>query len=270
MGNTLTGLAGFVLGSQDKAQTPLVYFALLGLALIVAAGCVFNNYLDRDLDKKMARTKARPLSQGIISPQRALLFAMILGSLGSFVLAYCTNLLTLYIALVGFVIYVLFYGLFKYHSMYATEIGSIAGAVPPLIGYCAASARLDGGALLLFFIVALWQMPHFFAIALFRMQEYAAASIPVVPIVKGIYQTKVRILFYTLVFTAVAPLLSLCGYTGSIYLFSALFLAIVWSALAIRGFVTATSPILWARMLFSFSLVVITALSLLIIFDKAS
>src|SRR5574342_297827 len=137
MGNAITAAAGFMLASKGHFNIWLFLATISGLSLIVAAGCVFNNYMDRNAGKKMIRTQARALAAGTISVRNALIFAIALGAAGSAILAFFTNVLTLFIAYTGFVIYVFFYSLLKYRTMYGTEIGSIAGAVPPVAGYCA-------------------------------------------------------------------------------------------------------------------------------------
>ncbi len=266
MGNAITAAAGFALASKEHFNPWLFLAAITGLSLIVAAGCVFNNYMDRNIDKKMTRTQTRALATGAISVKNALIFAVALGALGSAVLALFTNLLALLVAYAGFVIYVFFYGLLKYRTMYGTEIGSIAGAVPPVVGYCAASHQLDGGALLLFLIIALWQMPHFFAIALFRSKEYAAASIPVLPLVKGINITKIRMVLYTLAFVASTILLTFYGYTGYAYLSVAVLLGLMWLMLCLKGFKAASNE-KWAHKMFRFSLIVVTILCIMISID---
>lgn len=266
MGNSITAAAGFMLASRGHFNLGLFVATLVGLALIVAAGCVFNNYMDRNVDKKMARTQNRALATGAISVKKALLFAIALGCAGSTILALFTNLLTLAIALAGFVVYVLFYSLLKYRTMYGTEIGSIAGAVPPVVGYCAVSHQLDGGALLLFLIIGLWQMPHFFAIALFRSKEYAAASIPVLPLVKGVPITKIRMVLYTIAFIISTTLLTVYGYTGYAYLSVALCLGAIWLVLCMQGFKKLSSE-RWAHKMFRFSLIVVTLLCVMISVD---
>lgn len=269
MGNAITAIAGFFLASKGHFDLGLFLAATVGLSLIVAAGCVFNNYMDRDMDKKMSRTQTRALATGAISVRDALIFAIILGVTGSVILFFFTNVLTLGIAIAGFVIYVVFYGLLKYRTMYGTEIGSIAGAVPPVVGYCAVSGRLDGGALLIFLIIALWQMPHFFAIALYRSKEYAAASIPVLPLVKGIAVTKFRMVLYTMAFIASTILLTFFGYTGYAYLAITTVMGLLWLALCLKGF-KAIQNERWAHKMFKFSLVVVMILCLMISIDSTS
>jgi len=266
MGNGITAAAGFALASKGDFNWLLFDDVLVGIACIVGAGCVLNNYMDREADKKMARTQTRALAKGTISVQNALIFGAFLLILGSAILSLFTNLLTLGVALAGFVLYVFFYTFLKYRTVYGTEIGSVAGAVPPVVGYCAVSNALDGGAFLLFLIIALWQMPHFFAIALYRAKEYAAASIPVLPLVKGVAITKIRMVFYTLAFILSTALLTLYGYTGYAYLSVALVLGLAWLVLCMKGFKAASTE-KWAHKMFRFSLIVVTILCLFISFD---
>jgi protoheme IX farnesyltransferase len=267
MGNAITAAAGFMLASKGHFDPGLFLAAIAGLSLIVASGCVLNNYIDRETDKKMIRTQTRALAMGVISVERALAFSVVLGCMGAAILAIFTNLLTLSIATVGFVMYVWVYSSLKYQTMYGTEIGSVAGAIPPVVGYCAVSHQLDGGALLIFLVIALWQMPHFFAIALFRSKEYAAASIPVLPLVKGITMTKIRMVLYTVAFIVSTVLLTVFGYTGYVYLSVALALGLTWLALCIQGF-KAKSTELWAYKVFRFSLLVVMGLCLMISVDS--
>lgn len=266
MGNSITAAAGFALASKGHFDWGLFLAAMIGLACIVGAGCVLNNYMDREADKKMTRTQTRALAKGTISVHNALIFGVCLLILGAFILTLLTNLLTLGVALAGFVMYVFFYSLLKYRTVYGTEIGSVAGAVPPVVGYCAVSHTLDGGALLLFLMIALWQMPHFFAIALYRSKEYAAASIPVLPLVKGVAITKMRMVFYTLAFIGSTILLTFYGYTGYAYLSVALILGMVWLLLCLKGFKAASTE-RWAHKMFRFSLIVVTILCLFISLD---
>ena len=266
MGNTITAAAGFMLASRNSFNSWLFLTALGGLALIVAAGCVLNNYMDRDADKKMARTQNRALAKGEVSVRSALIYAIVLLIAGS-CLTLFANFLTWAIAFTGFILYVFFYGYLKYRTMYGTEIGSIAGAVPPVVGYTAVTNHLDTAALALFLIIALWQMPHFFAIALYRSREYAAASIPVLPLVKGVVNTKIRMVFYTVAFIGSTCFLTFMGCTGYLYLGASATLGLTWLVLCIRGF-KAVSNEKWAYQMFRFSLVVVTVLCFMISLDR--
>ncbi len=267
LGNAITVAGGFFLAARGHFSLLLFLETVVGLSLLIGSSCVFNNYIDRVADAKMARTKNRALVSGMISVRRALLFAILLGLFGVAFLFLFTNLLTLFVAVFGFFVYVILYSFSKYYSMHGTLVGSVAGAVPPIVGYTAVSHELDTGAFILFAILALWQMPHFFAIALFRQNDYAAAAIPVLPLVKGIHTTKVHMLLYVVAFLFVSPLLTVFGYTGYGYLILALLLGLGWLWLSIRGFDPATKDVRWARRMFTYSLVVITSLSIAMMLD---
>jgi heme o synthase len=266
MGNLVTAAAGLALASKGHIDYLLFFITLLGLSFIIASACVCNNYLDRDMDQKMARTKNRPLVKGVISVQNALAFAAVLGGLGTLVLGVYTNFITTCAALTGFFAYVVLYGVWKYRSIHGTLIGSIAGAVPPVVGYTAVTNSLDLGAFLLFIIVMLWQMPHFYAIAMYRLEDYAAASIPVLPVIKGAYETKVHMLLYVIAFIVAALSLPFFGYTGYGYMTVCFGLGAIWLWVSIQGF-TSSNDRLWARKMFLFSLVVVTVLCLMISVD---
>jgi protoheme IX farnesyltransferase len=259
MGNAITAFGGFALAARGNFDFGLFLVMLAGLSSIIASGCALNNYIDRAADLKMLRTQNRPLAQGQISPQGAIAFAIALLLLGTFLLGMFTGFLTMAIALLGFAVYVFFYSFLKYRSTHATLVGSIAGAVPPVVGYCAVSHQLDLGALLLFLMFALWQMPHFYAIAIKRMEEYAAASIPVLPIKKGIYKTKIQMLFYVIAFGISSLLLSVFHFTSLTYTITAAILSLAWILLSLHGFKT-TSDTQWARKMFIFSLIAVTTL----------
>jgi heme o synthase len=265
-GNIVTCVGGFALASKGYFDFWLFLATLVGISLIIASACVFNNFIDRDIDEKMQRTKNRPLVIGAIDVRPALHFGSCLLLLGTLVLTIGTNLLALYIALAGFFVYVMLYSIMKPRSEFGTLIGSWAGACPPVVGYCAVSHSLDFGALLLFLIVALWQMPHFYAIAMYRVEEYAAASIPVLPVKRGMYNTKVQMLLYTAAFMVAALMLPVFGYMGLTYLVVATLLGSGWLWHCLQGFSTA-DDIAWARKNFFCSLAVVTILCLTISID---
>jgi protoheme IX farnesyltransferase len=264
-GNTITVIGGFVLGCRGDVQLLPLLTTLAGILLVIGSGCVFNNYIDTDIDGKMPRTKDRPLVTKRISGSAALAYGTVLGILGFSVLFLYTNLVATAIAALGFFFYVVVYSLWlKRRTAHGALIGSISGAVPPVVGYCAASGRLDVAAVILFLIMVFWQVPHFFAIAIRRADEYAAAEVPVMPVARGIRVTKVQMLLYIIAFTIIAPLLTFFGYTGRIYLVIALALGLAWLGFCMRGFSISDADnaqnIAWARRTFLFSLVVIVVL----------
>ncbi|WP_089726287.1 heme o synthase [Modicisalibacter muralis] len=268
-GNLIAAMGGFFLAAQGHFDLLLFLSAILGIALVIASGCAFNNVIDRDIDAVMQRTRNRPLVQGRITPIATLWFATLLGVAGFALLALGTNVLTLGLAAFGFAIYVGAYSLYmKRHSEYGTLVGSLSGAVPPVVGYCAVTGRFDAGALTLLIIFCLWQMPHSYAIAIFRFKDYQAASIPVLPVVRGIKTAKHYILGYILAFVAATLALSLAGYAGVGYFVVALVMGIYWLYLGLEGY-RARDDEKWAKRVFGFSILTITALSVMMSLDAS-
>ncbi|MBC3252966.1 MAG: heme o synthase [Pseudomonadota bacterium] len=266
-GNLISVVGGFLLASKGSIDYPLFLATLLGVSLVVASGCVFNNYIDRDIDKKMERTKNRVLVKGLIAPSVSLVYATLLGIAGFALLYIAANPLAMWLAVMGFVVYVGIYSLYmKRHSVYGTLIGSLSGAAPPVIGYCAVTNEFDAGALILLAIFSLWQMPHSYAIAIFRFKDYQAANIPVLPVVKGISVAKNHITLYILAFMIATLMLTLGGYAGYKYLIVAAAVSVWWLGMALRGY-KAENDSVWARKLFVFSIVAITSLSVMMSID---
>lgn len=265
-GNLITLAAGFLLASKGKIDFVLFLATLMGLAFIIASACVFNNFIDRPIDKKMHRTKNRPLVTGVISGKNAIIFAIILAIIGNMILYVYTNLLTVFVAGIGFFVYVVLYSLWKRHTIYGTAIGSIAGAIPPIVGYCAVSNHLDLGAWILFAILVLWQMPHFFSIAFYHIDDYTAAQMPLLPIKKGAFRTKIHMLIYILGFIVASIMLTLFHYTGYFFLISTVTLGVAWLILCFKGFKSSNDQV-WGCQMFRLSLLVITAFSFIIPFD---
>ncbi len=266
LGNLITVAAGFLLASKGEINLPLFFETLLGIGCIIASACVFNNYIDRKTDEKMERTKNRALVTGLISGKNAIIFAIFLGIVGNLILFLFTNVLTVAVATMGFFVYVVLYSFWKCHTIYGTAIGSIAGAVPPVVGYCAVSHRFDIGALILFMMMVLWQMPHFFAIAMYHFEDYVNADIPVLPVKKGKLRTKIHMTLYIIGFILAAVMLTIFKYTGSIYMFLAIGFGLAWLALCLRGFASENDK-LWGQKMFRLSLLTITAICFAIPFD---
>lgn len=207
-GNALVAAAGFLYASAGRVDWLLCLAMLAGLSLVVASACVFNNYFDRDIDKKMTRTKSRALASGSISAQNALAYAAVLGLAGAAILFFFTNLLALSVAAAGWAIYVALYTPLKHVTPQALWVGAIAGATPPVAGYVAVTNTLDSTALAFFIFLFIWQVPHFLGIAAYRYDEYVAAGIPLLitkPTARG---KKIgRIVFYA----SLVVLLVWCG-----------------------------------------------------------
>ncbi|NUU64629.1 protoheme IX farnesyltransferase [Enterobacteriaceae bacterium BIT-l23] len=266
-GNLISVIGGFLLASQGSIDYPLFLYTLMGVSLVVASGCVYNNVIDRDIDQKMERTKNRVLVKGLISPKVSLVYATLLGIAGFMMLWFGANPLAMWLAVMGFVVYVGVYSLYmKRKSVYGTLIGSLSGAAPPVIGYCAVTNEFDAGALILLAIFSLWQMPHSYAIAIFRFKDYQAANIPVLPVVKGVPVAKNHITLYIIAFAVATLMLSLSGYAGYKYLIVAAAVSVWWLGMALSGYKTENDRV-WARKLFVFSIVAITSLSVMMSVD---
>ncbi len=259
-GNVTTALAGFIFASQWHIQPWLLFWTIVGIAFSIGSACVFNNYIDRGIDEKMFRTKKRALVIGLISGRSALIFATILGIIGFSILTFFVNILTALIGLTGFVVYVILYGITKRHSIHGTLVGAVSGAMPIVAGYTAVTNQFDLAALLLFIILAAWQMPHFYAIAIYRIQDYTNAGIPVLPIKKGLFSTKIHIVLYILAFIIAVGLLTILRFIGFTFLIVMTLLGLVWLTMGIKGFFVKDDA-RWARKMFFFSLIIILSLS---------
>lgn len=269
-GNVLSVAGGFFLAAQGHVDFVLLLAVIVGTSLVVASGCAFNNCIDRDIDQKMERTKNRAMVQGAMSLPVALAYATLLGVAGFSLLYVQANPLAAYCALIGFVIYVGFYSLWlKRKSVHGTLVGSLSGAMPPVIGYCAVSNSFDLAAVTLLVMFSLWQMPHSFAIAIFRFNDYRAANIPVLPVARGVLAAKKQILLYILAFVLATLMLTLGGYAGLGYLAVAAGMGLYWLYMAWGGY-KAEDDSKWARKVFGFSILTVTALSVMMSVDSQS
>ncbi|HDX6033247.1 heme o synthase [Acinetobacter baumannii] len=261
-GNFITTLGGFFLAAQGSIDILLLLLTLIGTTLVVASGCVVNNVIDQDIDTKMQRTQNRALVKKTISPTVALVYAFVLGVMGFSILWFGVNGYAFLFAMIGFIVYVGFYSLWtKRTSIHQTVIGSISGASPPVIGYTVVTHQFDVAALLLFLAYALWQMPHSWAIAIYRFDDYKNAGIPILPVARSIYRTKIECVIYILLFAAVLNGLYCFGYTNVFFLITFNALTAYWFYLSIIGF-KAENDQLWAKRFFLYSVILITLLSL--------
>lgn len=262
-GNLMAAGAGFLLGAGRSPDWAQFAATLAGLGMVIAGACVSNNIMDRGIDRRMARTRRRALAGERVSVTRASEFAATLTFGGTLLLSLWVSFLTAILALAGYAAYVGLYGFGKRRTVHGTLIGTISGAVPPVAGYAAASGRIDLAAGLLFLILVVWQMPHFYALAIMQRDDYKLAGIPVLPVVQGVTATKKQIVWYCAAFLAVVPLPSLFGYTGVTYAAVALALGIFWLARGLAGF-DAGDDRKWARRMFRTSLAVLSVWCLLL------
>ena len=249
----LTGLGGMFVGAGGVPRVSVVLATMAGLGLACGGASALNHVLDRDIDRSMARTSGRPVAVGRVEPARALEFGLALSAFSFVLLASLVNVLTALLALVGNLFYVLVYtGWLKRTTPQNIVIGGAAGAVPPVVGWAAATGNLALPALFLFLIVFFWTPPHFWALALLIKRDYAAARIPMLPVVRGDRATARQILGYSVVLVGVTLLPAAWRTLGAVYLAAALVLGASFVYLAWR-LVRETSPAR-ARALFHYSL----------------
>ena len=200
-------------------------FGILGIGLAAGAGAVVNHLIDRRIDAIMMRTERRPIPVGIISPSQAILFALVLGTIGLTVLAMWVNILTAVLTFATLIGYAIVYTVFlKRATPQNIVIGGLAGAMPPLLGWTAITGHIEPGSLLLVLIIFTWTPPHFWALSIHRYDEYKKAKIPMLPVTHGIRYTKLSILLYTALMIAVTLLPFTIGMSGIIYLIGAIIL----------------------------------------------
>jgi protoheme IX farnesyltransferase len=256
----LTGFCGMVVGAKGLPSLGLAVAAMVGLALACGGASALNHLIDRDIDPLMgARTAKRPVAAGRIPPTHALEFGLALSAASFVLLASAVNVLTAVLALVGNLFYVVVYTRWlKRTTPQNIVIGGAAGAVPPLVGWAAATGNLTAPALLLFVIVLVWTPPHFWALALLIRDQYAAAKVPMLPVVRGVRETTRQILLYSLALVGVTLLPVAWHVLGTVYLVSALALGVALLVLAVRLRQDATPR--RAAVLFHFSLLYLALL----------
>lgn len=221
----LTAVVGMMLASPGWPDPWLIVTASSGIALVSGAAAAFNHVLDQKIDAQMARTYMRPLPKGRLTNQQAIIFACILAMSGFLLLLLAVNALTAYLTLVGLFGYAVVYTLIlKRATPQNIVIGGVAGALPPVLGWASVTGSVSGEALLLMMIIFAWTPPHFWALAIHRVNDYARANIPMLPVTHGIAFTKTLILLYTFLLMAVCWLPYLIGMTGLLYLLSSLVL----------------------------------------------
>jgi heme o synthase len=232
----LTGLCGAAVGAHGRPSPSLLATTFAGLALACGGAAALNHVLDRDIDRLMGpRTASRPVASGRLTAPRALEFGLALSAASFTLLASAANLLTAVLALVGNLFYVIVYtGYLKRRGPENIVLGGIAGAVPPLVGYAAATGSVAVPALWLFAIVCVWTPPHFWALALLLREQYERASVPMLPVVRGEKVTLRRIVGYTIVLVAatIAPVAA--GTFGAVYLAAAVLLGGFFLVLSVR------------------------------------
>jgi heme o synthase len=265
----VSALAGYVMGGGGAASPLLLLSMLAGTALVAGGASAFNQAIEREADALMKRTRLRPLPDGRLQAAEAFVFAALLSVGGLLILAAGANPLSAAVALATLVSYAAVYTPLKRRTSFATVIGAIPGALPPVIGWAAATGTLSRGGWVLFGIVFLWQLPHFLAIAWIYRDDYARAGFPMLPVIEPDGRSTGRqVLVYTAALLPLSLAPTLAGMAGSVYFISALVLTLAFLALACQFARTRSIPD--ARRLFFASIAYLPILWILMIANRVA
>ena len=254
-----TAVIGMFLATPDMVPLDILIAASVGIALTAGAAAAFNCLIERQIDAVMARTRARPLPRGAVTVSQTLVFAALVGGLGLYLLYAWVNPLTMWLTFATFVGYAIVYTVFlKPATPQNIVIGGASGAMPPVLGWAAVTGEVSAHALLLFLIIFVWTPPHFWALALYRKNEYAKAGVPMLPVTHGDAFTRLQVLLYTALLFAATLLPFAAGMSGYLYLAAAVSLGAVFLVYSLRICFSYSDEI--ARATFRYS---ITYLSLL-------
>jgi len=262
----LTAMVGMYLATPNSVPLSILLFGTLGIGLSASAAAVINHVVDQHIDAKMGRTKRRPLPSGQILPKHALYFATILGGIGLSTLIIFINTITAVMTFFTLVGYAVVYTMFLKHATPQNiVIGGAAGAIPPLLGWIAVTGSIDPQAWLLVLIIFVWTPPHFWALAIYRYEDYSKAKIPMLPVTHGIAFTKLCITLYTVLLLAVSVLPYVFGMSGWIYLISAIILGLIFIYYAVR--LQKSDSNRGAHKTFKFSIIYLMLLFSVLLFD---
>ncbi|MEX2240260.1 MAG: heme o synthase [Burkholderiales bacterium] len=261
-----TAVIGMFLATPGMVPVQILLAATLGIALVAGAAAAVNCLVEQNVDALMLRTRWRPLPSGELSSLQTLLFAGMLGGLGLWLLVHFVNPLTMWLTLATFVGYAIVYTvILKPLTPQNIVIGGASGAMPPVLGWAAVTGEVTTEAMLLFLIIFAWTPPHFWALALYRTEDYARAGVPMLPVTHGKEYTRLQVLLYTIILFAVSLLPFVVRMSGWLYLAAALALGAVYLGYAVRLY-TAYSDRL-ARRCFRYSIVYLAALFAALLVD---
>ena len=222
----ICAFVGMLLAEETVSSFGYLFIALTGIALCAASAAAINQVIDRNTDASMTRTDQRPLPKGELSVIHASSFALVIGVIGSLILYFFVNKLTMILTIASLIGYAFIYTVYlKRATPQNIVIGGLAGAAPPLLGWSSITNTVDPYALLLVLIIFVWTPPHFWALAIYRKDEYARESIPMLPVTHGVLFTKLQIVLYTIILFIVSLLPYVVLMSGLIYLYSALILS---------------------------------------------
>lgn len=231
----LTAVVGMLLSVPYIPDIALMIYATVGIGMASASAAVFNHVIDEEIDQKMKRTDQRPLPQQKVTRTQALIWGFLLGVVGLGILILKVNFITAVLTFISLIGYAVIYTMYlKRATPQNIVIGGAAGAAPPVLGWTAITNDIHGYALLLFLIVFIWTPPHFWALAIYRYEDYKKVDMPMLPVTHGIAYTRVQILLYTILLIVVTMLPYLTGMAGLIYLISAVVLGLIFLVYAIK------------------------------------
>ena len=262
----ICAFVGMLLAEESVESFGYLIVALTGIAFCAASAAAINQVIDRKTDASMTRTDQRPLPQGELSATHASIFALIIGVFGATILFLYVNTLTMALTLASLIGYAFIYTIYlKRATPQNIVIGGLAGAAPPLLGWASVTNSIDPYALLLVLIIFVWTPPHFWALAIYRRDEYAKESIPMLPVTHGVVFTKLQIVLYTIILYVVSLLPYVVLMSGEIYLFSALILSSIFLYYSINLYYS--SDIEDAMKTFQFSIYYIFLIFLALLID---
>jgi protoheme IX farnesyltransferase len=262
-----SALAGYAMAGGDTTNAPLLLLTLFGTALVAGGASAFNQILEREADALMRRTRTRPLPDRRLPASSALAYATVLSVAGLLILSFGVNRLSAIVAFATLASYAIVYTPLKRRTSFATVIGAIPGALPPVIGWAAAAGSLSQGAWVLFGILFLWQLPHFLAIAWMYRDDYARAGFPLLPVIEPDGRSTARqAVVYAAALLPVALAPTLVGMSGTAYFAGALASTLLFLAMSVRF--ASTRSVRDARRLFFTSIVYLPVLWLLMIVDR--
>jgi heme o synthase len=261
-----TAVIGMFLATPGMVPPALLIAATLGIGLVAGAAAAINCLVEQKIDAVMARTRGRPLPRGSLTSTQTLVFASIIGGVGLLLLYFGVNPLTMWLTLATFVGYAVIYTiLLKPATPQNIVIGGASGAMPPVLGWAAVTGQVSPDALILFLIIFAWTPPHFWALALYRKLEYAKAGVPMLPVTHGDQYTRLHVLLYTIILTAVSLLPFATRMSGLIYLVSALILDGVFLYFAVMIFKRYSDAL--AKRTFAYSILYLSLLFAALLVD---
>jgi len=261
-----TAMIGMMLATPGMVPPPILLAATVGIALVAGAAAAVNCLVEQKIDARMLRTSWRPLPQGELTPLQTVVFAGAVGGLGLWILVHYVNALTMWLTLATFVGYAVVYTvILKPLTPQNIVIGGASGAMPPVLGWAAVTGDVTIEAMLLFLIIFAWTPPHFWSLALYRVEDYAKAGVPMLPVTHGKDYTRLQVLLYTLILFGVSMLPYAVRMSGWLYLVAAIALGLIYIGYSVRIYVAYSDRL--ARSSFRYSIVYLATLFAALLVD---